>query len=451
VIIFTIWFRWLTEIKTSGLTLPQACRGALIWRTIKNLAIGGKLMFKTSGLSISSVALGFLFILLSLILTAPTLWAAIFDVTDASGLQTALTTAQANGASDTIRVAQGTYVGNFTYDPAVTENFDLTIEGGWNASFTTRTLEPLNTTLNGNASGRVLTLLATNGATGSIKVEGFNVINGHVTGSNYGGGLLALTNLPGEVTVNKNIFDQNFAQRVGGGLFLNLGFKTLSNNIIKNNTAGVVGETLTTAAGGAYAYCANSNGCSVFNNLIYNNTTNYFSDDSGAAGGILLYAVGGAMNFVNNTVTGNSAHTHGGGIYLAASGSAHRLYNNIIRGNSTEVGWLLSQDIFQSVSSTVPGNSVTIANSDYQYLGLWPIDPVTPTLTANINLDPSFIGGGNYRLQSISPCINTGTNSPPGGLPSSDLDGLPRIQNVTVDMGAYEYPYTLLYLPAILK
>ena len=109
-------------------------------------------------------------------------WAATFNVTDASGLQTALTSAQANGASDTIRVAQGTYVGNFTYDPAVPENFDLTIEGGWNASFTTRTLEPLNTTLNGNASGRVLTILATNGATGNIKVEGFNIINGQYYG-----------------------------------------------------------------------------------------------------------------------------------------------------------------------------------------------------------------------------------------------------------------------------
>jgi hypothetical protein len=408
-------------------------------------------MFKTSRLNFFSVALGFLLILLSWILTAPCLWAAIFDVTDTSGLQTALTSAQANGASDTIRVAQGTYVGNFTYDPAVTENFDLTIEGGWNSSFTTRTLDPLNTTLNGNSTGRVLTILATNGATGNIKVEGFSIINGRVLSSNYGGGLLALTNLPGEVTVNKNILDQNFAQMVGGGLLLNLGFKTLSNNIIRNNTAGDIGQALNSAAGGAYVYCANSNGCSVFNNLIYNNTTNHFDDDSGAGGGILLYAVGGAINFVNNTVTGNSAHTHGGGIYLAAGGSAHRLYNNIIRGNSTEVGWLLSQDIFQSVSSTVPGNSVTIANSDYQYMGIWPDTPVTPTLTANIDLDPKFVGGGNYRLQSTSPCINTGTNSPPGGLPSSDLGDSPRILNVTVDMGAYEYPYTLLYLPAILK
>ncbi len=386
-------------------------------------------------------------------------WAATFNVTDASGLQTALTSAQANGASDTIRVAQGTYVGNFTYDPAVTENFDLTIEGGWNVSFTTRTLEPLNTTLNGNASGRVLTILATNGATGNIKVEGFNIINGSITGA-YGGGLLARTTSPGEVTVNKNIFDQNFAQQVGGGLILDLGFKTLSNNIIKNNTAGVIGTTLNTVAGGAYVYCSNSNSCSVFNNLIYDNIVNHNDTDSGAAGGIILYAVGGAIDFVNNTVTGNQAYTHGGGIYLAAAGFAHRLYNNIIRGNSTLVGWLDSQDIFQSVSNTIPGNSVTIANSDYQYLGIWPVTPVTPTLTANINLDPKFVGGGNYHLESDSPCIDSGVNSISGfTLPAADLDGRKRIvdgnsgRGLMVDMGAYEYDPlpNKLDLPLILK
>ena len=182
--------------------------------------------------------------------------------------------------------------------------------------------------------------------------------------------------------------------------------------------------------------------------------------DSGAAGGIILYAVGGAIDFVNNTVTGNQAYTHGGGIYLAAAGFAHRLYNNIIRGNSTLVGWLDSQDIFQSVSNTISGNSVTIANSDYQYLGIWPVTPVTPTLTANINLDPKFVGGGNYHLESDSPCIDSGVNSISGfTLPAADLDGRKRIvdgnsgRGLVVDMGAYEYDPlpNKLDLPLILK
>ncbi|MBU0618046.1 MAG: hypothetical protein KKI02_10040, partial [Planctomycetes bacterium] len=59
----------------------------------------------------------------------------------------------------------------------------------------------------------------------------------------------------------------------------------------------------------------------------------------------------------------------------------------------------------------------------------------------------------DYRLQPGSPCIDTGTNDPPGGLPPYDVNGVPRPldgdgdlepwsgQFETADMGAYEYEY----------
>jgi hypothetical protein len=59
--------------------------------------------------------------------------------------------------------------------------------------------------------------------------------------------------------------------------------------------------------------------------------------------------------------------------------------------------------------------------------------------TGNITNAPLFVNlaGGDYHLQSNSPCINSGNNAYVSV--TNDLDGNPRIVGGTVDMGAYEY------------
>jgi len=80
----------------------------------------------------------------------------------------------------------------------------------------------------------------------------------------------------------------------------------------------------------------------------------------------------------------------------------------------------------------------------------------TNTLFGNFTNNPLFMLDGtgygtnlipgNYRLQAISPCINTGTNQD-WITDALDLDGLPRILRSTVDRGAYEAAHVFNYAP----
>jgi PKD repeat protein len=55
----------------------------------------------------------------------------------------------------------------------------------------------------------------------------------------------------------------------------------------------------------------------------------------------------------------------------------------------------------------------------------------------NLNEDPRFIdaAAGNFHLQYVSPCVDTGTAD---GAPADDLDNNPRPVGSGFDMGAYE-------------
>ncbi len=110
------------------------------------------------------------------------------------------------------------------------------------------------------------------------------------------------------------------------------------------------------------------------------------------------------------TVVGNLAGMDGGGVDL---GRAAR--NSIVHGNSAPSGNNYNYcDFIQCCTSPDPGG------------------------IGNVTNDPQFVdaAAGDYRLQSISPCIDAGANAFVSG--TTDLDGNPRIAYGAVDMGAYE-------------
>src|SRR4030095_4535471 len=145
--------------------------------------------------------------------------ATTFSITESTGggcadgtpsnctLQEALAVAQANGKSDTILIAPGSYSAqNSVYVAIASENFSLTITGTGGAD---------QTILNGD--GGVLMQIATlaSGAAADTTVTGLTFTGG-VQAADPGGGLLAGTG-PGSITVQDCVFQNNSAS-AGGGL-----------------------------------------------------------------------------------------------------------------------------------------------------------------------------------------------------------------------------------------
>jgi hypothetical protein len=285
-------------------------------------------------------------------------------------------------------------------------------------------------------------------------------------------------------TLNNCLLTGNRANYGGGA---NSGI--LNNCVLTNNSAGTAGGALggagvsatanncflsgnTALAGGASHYC-------VLNNCIL--AGNVASSDGGGA-------YGGTLN--NCTLTNNSAVFDGGGAYQA-SGNSCTLNNCLLICNMASTGGASSGSTINNClligntasgtgggsyygtlnNCTVAGNSagtgggsyyttlnncIVYFNSAPQFPNYFRTNLVSYSCTlpysagaGNITNDPAFVDylNGNLRLQSNSPCINSGNNG--YATTTNDLDGSPRIVGGAVDIGAYEFQnpgFTLPYL-----
>ena len=159
----------------------------------------------------------------------------------------------------------------------------------------------------------------------------------------------------------------------------------------------------------------------IVNNLITGQIGN-----AGAPAAISINGSQGNIDFsaINNTLTGNEEGLLISGRKDLGAVVAGNIANNII-ANSTDFGLGVDSDFSTTVTNT--NNLFYNNNQDFFTAG-----------TGTVLQDPGFVGGGDYHLRPDSAAINSGTNTPAGGLPLTDLDGLDRIADGTVDIGAYE-------------
>ena len=127
----------------------------------------------------------------------------------------------------------------------------------------------------------------------------------------------------------------------------------------------------------------------------------------------------------------------------AAGASFNTLRGCTVVGNKSDYGSgasncnFMNCIIWGNVRNGIVDNYTSSPSGTFSYTCTTPM----PTIgSGNIAADPLFLTNvaGDYRLQTNSPCRNTGTNS--WATEAWDILWSPRIQEGVVDMGAFEYP-----------
>ncbi|WP_300670725.1 choice-of-anchor U domain-containing protein [Desulfoluna sp.] len=163
-----------------------------------------------------------------------------------------------------------------------------------------------------------------------------------------------------------------------------------------------------------------------------------------------IHAAGGSLTITNCLIATNTSLIQGGGLYLSgddfkliattvAENTSPNAANLYVANATSTVAGEETQQISGSIIGTgftvFKGTPLHITGSCIPEGTLSSVDEPGNTVSAPLFVNAS---GGDFHLQSISPCRNTGPVNTEDGPGLLDLSGEPRVR-CWIDMGAYEF------------
>lgn len=268
------------------------------------------------------------------------------------------------------------------------------------------------------------------------------------TNENKGGGILNASASP---IIRNCILRGNIANS-GGGIYNLSASPVISNTLFIDNSSSFGGAAYNDNASATFIDCTFQKNSSPQGGAIYNTTgtsANEFintliSGNSSSQKGSGIYNIDAPLTLVNTTISGNKADVEAGGIYFEDSNSVN-IQNSIIWNN-------MANNLSSTASATLTQTNSTITFAKCLVENYTP-ESQGGTVGVISNGDPLFIknqmpssapsDGGDFRLHVNSPVLDIGDNT--FNNQNLDILGNVRIQNSTIDLGAYEGGYSRIY------
>lgn len=258
-------------------------------------------------------------------------------------------------------------------------------------------------------------------------------------------GINVIVVLHSSATITNSVFDSNGNSDYDGTIIGIAGAENTNPNLIdypvnviidrcvfKNNLVGAI-----TFQG------KSADQLTLSNSLFYKNT-------SGVGAGFKK-ALGGDFYITNCTFTKNHASNQwGGAIFLSEGTGIGEIRNSIIYNNTSVYSF--ASELWTYVPVSFKNNLIATSggstNWDAGMFNNFDMADKSTDLGGNIDGNPLFVDVANddYHLAAGSPALNVGANAlyDVGMTPNlstyiTDLEGNARIQDTSVDMGAYEF------------